>query len=67
MSICWGATDFGKGKASYAQFINKQGSFTQHEGYDMANQTAYLDSMLRWGLDWLIKVASADSSDTGII
>ena len=23
----------------------------------MANQTAYLDSMLRWGLDWLIKVA----------
>lgn len=26
-------------------------------GYDMANQTAYLDSMLRWGLDWLIKVS----------
>ncbi|KAA1466260.1 glycoside hydrolase family 9 protein [Dentipellis sp. KUC8613] len=24
-------------------------------GYDMANQTAYLDDMLRWGLDWLIK------------
>ncbi|KAH8830739.1 glycoside hydrolase family 9 protein [Flagelloscypha sp. PMI_526] len=23
--------------------------------YDLANQTAYLDSMLRWGLDWLIK------------
>ena len=22
----------------------------------MANQTAYLDDMLRWGLDWLIKV-----------
>lgn len=25
-------------------------------GYDLANQTAYLDDMLRWGLDWLIKV-----------
>ncbi|KAG8834321.1 hypothetical protein FRC17_009160 [Serendipita sp. 399] len=24
-------------------------------GYQDANQTAYLDSMLRWGLDWLIK------------
>ncbi|CAL1701489.1 unnamed protein product [Somion occarium] len=24
-------------------------------GYDSANQTAYLDDMLRWGLDWLIK------------
>ncbi|KAI0033793.1 glycoside hydrolase family 9 protein [Vararia minispora EC-137] len=24
-------------------------------GYDMANQTAYLDDMLRWGLDWMIK------------
>ncbi|PPQ99044.1 hypothetical protein CVT24_003604 [Panaeolus cyanescens] len=36
MSICWGATDFGK-------------------GYDLANQTVYLDDTLRWGLDWLIK------------
>ncbi|KAK0482138.1 glycoside hydrolase family 9 protein [Armillaria luteobubalina] len=43
MSICWGATDFGK-------------------GYDDANQTAYLDSMLRWGLDWLIK--AHPSNDT---
>ncbi len=25
-------------------------------GYDLANQTAYLDDMLRWGLDWLLKV-----------
>ncbi|KAI0248718.1 glycoside hydrolase family 9 protein [Lactifluus subvellereus] len=24
-------------------------------GYDLANQTAYLDDMLRWSLDWLIK------------
>lgn len=23
----------------------------------MANQTAYLDSVLRWGLDWLVKVS----------
>ncbi|KAG9317611.1 glycoside hydrolase family 9 protein [Chiua virens] len=36
MSVCWGATDYGK-------------------GYDLANQTPYLDAMLRWGLDWLIK------------
>ncbi|KII95327.1 glycoside hydrolase family 9 protein [Plicaturopsis crispa FD-325 SS-3] len=42
-SICWGATDFGK-------------------GYDAANQTAYLDDMLRWGLDWLIK--AHPSNDT---
>lgn len=26
------------------------------QGYDLANQTAYLDSILRWGLDWMIKV-----------
>ena len=26
-------------------------------GYDLANQTPYLDAMLRWGLDWLIKVS----------
>jgi len=25
------------------------------KGYDDAGQTAYLDSTLRWGLDWLIK------------
>ncbi|KAJ4467541.1 9 glycosyl hydrolase [Lentinula aciculospora] len=25
-------------------------------GYDLSNQTSYLDSMLRWGLDWLIKM-----------
>ncbi|KXN86389.1 Endoglucanase E-4 [Leucoagaricus sp. SymC.cos] len=43
MSICWGATDFGK-------------------GYDLANQTAYLDGMLRWGLDWLIKAHPNDNT-----
>ncbi|KAJ7499052.1 glycoside hydrolase family 9 protein [Mycena latifolia] len=31
-------------------------------GYDMANQTAYLDSMLRYGLDWLIKAHPAPST-----
>ncbi len=30
---------------------------TLYLGYDLANQTAYLDDMLRWGLDWLIKVS----------
>ncbi|KAF9362150.1 hypothetical protein BGX26_000038 [Mortierella sp. AD094] len=24
-------------------------------GYQLANQTAYLDQMVRWGMDWLIK------------
>ncbi|KAF8165195.1 glycoside hydrolase family 9 protein [Crassisporium funariophilum] len=43
MSICWGATDFGK-------------------GYDISNQTVYLDDMLRWGLDWLIKAHPEDST-----
>ena len=42
MSLCWGATDFGK-------------------GYDLANQTTYLDDTLRWGLDWLMKVLSFHS------
>jgi endoglucanase len=61
MSICWGATDFGKGKPDMLNF-SKKSSLTHCEGYDMANQTAYLDSMLRWGLDWLIKVARPSSS-----
>ncbi|KAF9263539.1 glycoside hydrolase family 9 protein [Marasmius fiardii PR-910] len=43
MSICWGATDFGR-------------------GYDLANQTAYLDDMLRWGLDWLIKAHPSNNT-----
>ncbi|KAL5508435.1 hypothetical protein ACEPAH_6054 [Sanghuangporus vaninii] len=38
------------------------GAMEYGRGYDMANQTAYLDSMLRWGLDWLIK--AHPSSDT---
>ncbi|KAJ3937300.1 MAG: glycoside hydrolase family 9 protein [Lentinula lateritia] len=41
-------------------------------GYDLSNQTSYLDSMLRWGLDWLIKMHANTSTlyvevaDTGI-
>jgi hypothetical protein len=27
----------------------------------MANQTAYLDDMLRWSLDWLMKVNLLDT------
>ncbi|KAL1681683.1 glycoside hydrolase family 9 protein [Schizophyllum commune] len=32
------------------------------QGYEMANQTAYLDDMLRWGLDWLIKAHPSDDT-----
>ncbi|KAH7887884.1 glycoside hydrolase family 9 protein [Phlebopus sp. FC_14] len=46
MSICWGATDYGK-------------------GYDLANQTPYLDDMLRWSLDWLMK--AHPSNDTLVV
>ncbi|KAJ7904387.1 glycoside hydrolase family 9 protein [Mycena olivaceomarginata] len=31
-------------------------------GYDLSNQTAYLDSMLRWGLDWMIKAHPSPST-----
>ncbi|THH09932.1 hypothetical protein EW146_g8536 [Bondarzewia mesenterica] len=31
-------------------------------GYDMANQTAYLDDMLRWGLNWLIEAHPSPST-----
>ncbi|KIM68684.1 glycoside hydrolase family 9 protein [Scleroderma citrinum Foug A] len=43
MSICWGATDFGK-------------------GYDLANQSPYLDDMLRWSLNWLIKAHPSNNT-----
>ena len=33
------------------------GALTHGEGYDAANQTAYLDGTLRWGFDWLMKVS----------
>ncbi|TFK76043.1 glycoside hydrolase family 9 protein [Pluteus cervinus] len=31
-------------------------------GYDMSNQTAYLDDMLRWGLDWLMRAHPENST-----
>jgi len=37
------------------------GALDYGKGYDSANQTAYLDDMLRWSLDWLMK-AHPDSS-----
>ncbi|KAF5388139.1 hypothetical protein D9615_000265 [Tricholomella constricta] len=43
MSICWGATDYGK-------------------AYDLTKQTAYLDDMLRWGLDWLMKAHPSENT-----
>ena len=33
----------------------------------MANQTAYLDDMLRWGLDWLMKVFKTKFSNNGAV
>lgn len=38
------------------------GALDAGQGYDLANQTTpYLDSMLRWGLDWLIKAHPSDN------
>jgi endoglucanase len=52
-SICWGALDFGFGM----RLVHEASQvLIPAVGYDMANQTAYLDDMLRWGLDWMIKV-----------
>ncbi|TCD66956.1 hypothetical protein EIP91_000734 [Steccherinum ochraceum] len=31
------------------------GAMNFGQGYEASNQTAYLDDMLRWGLDWLVK------------
>lgn len=54
MSICWGGIDFGEGRGGAVRFIRLMLSLDT--GYNMANQTPYLDSTLRWGLDWLMKV-----------
>jgi hypothetical protein len=55
MSICWGATDFGGGACAIIQLFRHD--LDIRPGYDSANQTVYLDDMLRWGLGWLIKVS----------
>ncbi|WRT65801.1 uncharacterized protein IL334_002750 [Kwoniella shivajii] len=36
------------------------GALTHGEGYDQAQQTAYLDGTLRWGYDWLIRAHPSD-------
>lgn len=49
------------------------GALDYGKGYDSANQTAYLDDMLRWSLDWLMKAhpdnntlyVLVDEADTG--
>lgn len=46
---------------AYTLFSVCWGANTYGGGYDHANQTAYLDGMLRWGLDWLIKVRQQTS------
>ena len=57
MSICWGAIDFGAGQSAEHAFIC-QADEANTPGYDNANQTAYLDSTIRWGIDWLINVST---------
>lgn len=41
---------------AYSLFSICWGANVYGGGYETANQTAYLDEMLRWGLDWLMKV-----------
>ena len=50
--------EYGKGKVPLGIIFIPE-SYCIILGYDLANQTAYLDSILRWGLDWLIKVCPA--------
>ncbi|KAH8106069.1 family 9 glycosyl hydrolase [Cristinia sonorae] len=38
------------------------GAITFGKGYDASNQTVYLDDMLRWGLDWLVKAHSSSNT-----
>lgn len=38
------------------------GALEYAAGYQAANQTAYLDSTLRWGLDWLIKAHPSNNT-----
>ncbi|KAF8665637.1 hypothetical protein AX16_000092 [Volvariella volvacea WC 439] len=38
------------------------GAIDYGQGYDLANQTAYLDDALRWGLDWLVKAHPSNST-----
>ncbi|KAG9048465.1 hypothetical protein FS837_012839 [Tulasnella sp. UAMH 9824] len=40
---------------AYSLFSICWGANVHGQGYERAGQTAYLDGMLRWGLDWLMK------------
>lgn len=61
MSICWGATDFGAGHHLDLSLLSDDVLTVRFVslGYDMAKQTPYLDDMLRWSLDWLMKVRTS--------
>ena len=48
--------EFGAGKSVVQSYIY-QADESSNLGYDNANQTAYLDSTIRWGMDWLIDVS----------
>jgi hypothetical protein len=41
---------------TFTMFAIAWGALTHGQGYDRAQQTAYLDGTLRWGFDWLMKV-----------
>lgn len=45
---------------SFTLFCLAWGGLTQGRGFDLGNQTAYLDGTLRWGLDWLMKAHPED-------
>ncbi|OCF75093.1 endoglucanase [Kwoniella mangroviensis CBS 8886] len=45
---------------TFTLFALAWGALTHGEGYDQAQQTAYLDGTLRWGYDWLIKAHPSD-------
>ncbi|WWC68531.1 uncharacterized protein I206_102460 [Kwoniella pini CBS 10737] len=45
---------------TFTLFALAWGALTHGEGFDQAQQTAYLDGTLRWGYDWLIKAHPSD-------
>ncbi|KAG8963731.1 hypothetical protein FRC03_002631 [Tulasnella sp. 419] len=47
---------------AFSLFSTCWGANVFGSGYDTANQTPYLDAMLRWGLDWLIKAHPSPNS-----
>ncbi|WWD16401.1 hypothetical protein CI109_100827 [Kwoniella shandongensis] len=47
---------------TFTLFAISWGALTHGHGYDLAQQTAYLDGTLRWGYDWLIKAHPSDNT-----